>query len=252
MSEAAHTTAVVLAAGKGTRMKSELPKVVIPLANKPLILHVLDELQSAGVKRTIVVVGYKKEVVMHTVNGRSGIEFCEQKEQLGTGHAVLVCRNLLKDFTGTILVACGDAPMIRAETFASLIDLHKTKGFAATVLSANRDDPYGYGRIVRNLDGSVQKIVEEKDATPEEKAIREVNTGTYCFESRYLWDGLASIGNDNAQKEYYLPDLIQIFRSWNLPVGAKTLLSSVESYAINSPEDLELLNNLLHTGAGQK
>lgn len=245
------TTAVLLAAGKGTRMKSEHPKVVTELAGKPLIIHVLDHLKTAGVSDSIVVVGYKKDEVIQACSDRDNIEFCEQKEQLGTGHAVLVCKDLLKDFEGTVLVACGDAPMITAESFSSLIQLHNQGGYAATLLSANMENPTGYGRIIRNPDDSVARIVEEKDASPEEKTVHEINTGTYCFDSQFLWEGLASVGNDNAQKEYYLPDLVKIFREKSLKIGAMKLKNSIESYGINSPEDLAFLSNILQVGRGK-
>lgn len=243
-------TAVILAAGKGTRMKSEHPKVVAELAGKPLILHVLDHLGQAGVQQFQIVVGYKKDEVIAACQGRAGLEFCEQTEQLGTGHAVLVCEPVLRNFRGTVLVACGDAPMITGESFRQLIQLHQEGGYAATLLSAEMENPTGYGRIIRSADdGTVLRIVEEKDSTAEEKLVREVNTGTYCFSSEYLWDGLASVGNNNAQKEYYLPDLVKIFRSKNLKIGAMKLKNSIESYGINSQEDLAFLTNILKAGS---
>jgi UDP-N-acetylglucosamine pyrophosphorylase len=241
-----NTTAVVLAAGKGTRMKSEHPKVATLLAGKPLLIHVLDHLKGAKVDEQVVVVGYKKEEVIEICQGRESVSFVEQKEQLGTGHAVLVCKDALKNFHGTILVACGDAPMISPLSFRALIDLHVFGEYSATLLSADMENPTGYGRIMRSPeDGSVLRIVEEKDANPEEKLVKEVNTGTYCFSSEYLWEGLASIGNQNAQKEYYLPDLVKIFREKNLKIGAMKLKSSIESYGINSPDDLNFLSNII-------
>lgn len=243
-----NTTAVILAAGKGTRMKSEHPKVATALAGRPLLVHVMDHLKNANVNKQIIVVGYKKEEVISICKGREDLTFCEQKEQLGTGHAVLVCKDTLKDFQGTVLVACGDAPMISPTSFSSLIELHTSGSYAATIMSAEMDNPQGYGRIIRSADdGSVLRIVEEKDANPEEKSVKEVNTGTYCFSSEYLWEGLASVGNSNSQNEYYLPDLIKIFREKNLKVGAMKLKSSIESYGINSPEDLEFLSNIIAT-----
>ncbi|PJZ64968.1 UDP-N-acetylglucosamine diphosphorylase [Leptospira wolffii] len=241
--------AVVLAAGKGTRMKTELPKVAVSLNGKPLLNHVIDHLRKGGVEDVVVVVGYKKEEVQALCKGVSGIRFAEQKEQLGTAHAVLSSEELVKDHTGPILVACGDVPMITGETFRSLVSTHIQNGFSATLLSAKVDNPTGYGRIVRNSSGEVIAIVEEKDADPEQKKINEINTGTYVFSSEGLFDSLRRIGNSNAQGEYYLPDLVELYKKEGKKLGAVILKNSGESQGVNSPDDLENLSAILNNEA---
>lgn len=242
-------TAVILAAGKGTRMKSELPKVAVVLNESPLLLHVLRNIESAGIERKVVVVGYRKDVVTDIAKSFSGVEFAEQTEQLGTGHAVLSAEPKLAPYSGYTIVACGDAPLISAKSFSELIELHKSNGYSATVLSAKMENPTGYGRIIRSADdGSLLRIVEEKDASPEEKVVNEVNTGTYCFTTEDLFGALKQIGNDNAQKEYYLTDVIKIFRSLGKKVGAKTLANALESHGINSPDDLALAKQYIDKG----
>ncbi|MCZ8341399.1 MAG: sugar phosphate nucleotidyltransferase [Leptospira sp.] len=244
-----NVTAVILAAGKGTRMKSELPKVAVVLNESPLLLHVLHNVENAGISRKVVVVGYRKDVVTNISKDFPGVEFAEQTEQLGTGHAVLVCENNLKPYSGYTLVACGDAPLISKDSFSDLIQLHIEKGYSATVLSAKMENPTGYGRIIRSSDdGSLLRIVEEKDAKPEEKIVNEVNTGTYCFTTEDLFGALKEIGNQNAQNEYYLTDVIKILREKNQKVGAMTLKNALESHGINSPEDLQTAKQYIDKG----
>ncbi|MDF3820810.1 NTP transferase domain-containing protein [Leptospira sp. 96542] len=242
-------TAVILAAGKGTRMKSELPKVAVVLNESPLLIHVLNRISAAGISRKVIVVGYRKDVVTDIAGNVPGVEFVEQKEQLGTGHAVLSAEEILKPYTGYTLVACGDAPLISKDSFSELIQVHKNNQYSATVLSAKMENPTGYGRIIRSADdGSLLRIVEEKDASPDEKIVNEVNTGTYCFNTLDLFQALSQIGNDNAQKEYYLTDVIKIFRSQGKKTGALTLKNALESHGINSPDDLELAKQYIDKG----
>ncbi|TGK17904.1 UDP-N-acetylglucosamine diphosphorylase [Leptospira fluminis] len=241
--------AVVLAAGKGTRMKTDQPKVAVSLNGKPLLNHVLDHLREAGVADIVVVVGYKKEDVQALCSGIAGVKFAEQKEQLGTAHAVLSAESAVNGHRGPILVACGDVPMISGETFRALVQTHVENGFAATLLSAKVDQPKGYGRIVRNGSGEVVAIVEEKDATDEQRKIEEINTGTYVFSSDSLFESLKKIGNSNAQGEYYLPDLVALYKKEGKKLGAVVLKDSGESQGVNSPQDLEALAEILNGGA---
>ncbi|MCB1178583.1 MAG: NTP transferase domain-containing protein [Leptospiraceae bacterium] len=247
MSEKSNVCAVVLAAGKGTRMKSELPKVATPLLGKPLILHVIDNLRKAEIDDIVVVVGYKKEVVQSLLKDYSNIKFAEQKEQLGTGHALLSTESILSNYTGSILVCCGDVPLISPISFKSLYQNHKKHENIATVLYAEIENPFGYGRLIRK-DSILKYIVEEKDANDEEKLSKEINTGTYVFESPSVFEKLKSIGTNNAQGEYYLPDLIKIYNNEGQNTGAMKLLNYLESSGVNSPEDLQRLTNLLEEG----
>ncbi len=244
--------AVVLAAGKGTRMKTELPKVAVSLNGKPLLNHVIDHLREAGIEDVVVVVGYKKEDVQALCEGIPKVRFAEQKEQLGTAHAVLSSESLVQGHNGPILVACGDVPMITGETFRSLISTHIQNGFSATLLSAKVGNPTGYGRIVRNASGEVIAIVEEKDADSEQKKIDEINTGTYVFSSENLFDSLRKIGNSNAQGEYYLPDLVELYKKEGKKLGAVVLKNSGESQGVNSPTDLENLTAILKSEVAAK
>lgn len=242
--------AVVLAAGKGTRMKSELPKVAVPLKGKPMLLHVLENLVQSGIKRIVIVVGYKKEDVISLVPSYEDIriDFANQEEQLGTAHAVLCTEEALGDFSGPVLVACGDMPLIRVETFQNLMNAHETSGNKATVLSARLNDPEGYGRLVRNEQGDLVRIVEEKDADEETKKIQETNTGTYIFDAPEIFQILKSVGSENAQNEYYLPDAVEIFRNRGDNVGSLVLDDAIEAMGANSKEDLDILEQKLKIG----
>ncbi|MCE9501795.1 MAG: NTP transferase domain-containing protein [Leptospira sp.] len=248
MNTSSQICAVILAAGKGTRMKSDLPKVAVQLNDKPLICHVVENLLKAGIQDIVVIVGYKKEEVISLCKPYKSLRFVEQKEQLGTGHALLCAEDTLKNFNGTLIVACGDVPMISTATFQSLIDYHIKNNYEATVLSADLENPHGYGRIVRNHSGALVEIVEEKDADEETRKIREINTGTYCFNSPAVFLNLKKIGKDNAQGEYYLPDLIRISGKSAEKSGAMKLLNSIESSGINSIEDLEKLSYYIKEG----
>src|SRR5690625_1181914 len=205
--------AVVLAAGQGTRMKSKRPKVLHEIAGRPMLRLVIDAVRRAGVQRVIVVVGHGADEVRAAVSDMD-VEFVVQAEQLGTGHAVMQAEPLLADHVGPVVVTCGDVPLLRAETIADLLAEHERHGAAGTVLSAIVDDPTGYGRIVRP--GSVTgadkllRIVEHADASEDERAIREINSGTYCFDGRLLFAALRDIEPDNAQGEYYLPDAVHV------------------------------------------
>lgn len=242
--------AIVLAAGKGVRMKSDLPKVFHPLAGKPMLEYVLSALKNLGAGEIFVVVGHKKELILDHFKDWE-ITFVEQKEQLGTGHAVMQAEPYLKDFPGRILVLSGDVPLLRAQTLKDLIDFHVQRHSAATVLTAELPDAGNYGRIIRNQDGLILKIVEKKDASSQELQVREINTGTFCFESKPLFYALSKLRPENVQREYYLTDSIEILRSAGNPVFAFHAESPSETLGVNTQEELaEIENNLLARSSG--
>ncbi len=208
--------AIVLAAGKGTRMKSEKPKVVHEVLYKPMINHVVDELKALGVDETIVVVGHEAKQVEAIVDD---VTFVYQNEQLGTGHAVLQAKDVLADKDGMTLVLCGDAPLIRQETLQGFINYHQEHQNMATVMSADCDPLTHYGRIIK-VDGQVKGIVEFKDLLDSQRDITEMNTGEYCFDNRILFEALEKVTNENAQHEYYLTDVIGIMNQAEFKVDA--------------------------------
>lgn len=227
-------------------MKSDLPKVLQVFNARPLILHVIDNLTAAGVHSIVVVVGYRGDMVADAVKGKASIVW--QKEQLGTGHAVMQAEPAMKDYKGKVIVACGDVPMIRPATFQSLIDATGSSRNKAVVLTMEVDDPSGYGRIIKDDSGSFLSVVEEKDASPEIKKIREVNTGTYVFDSEYLFEGLKRITDNNAQREFYLPDALQHVLSSGYKVEIVKLENADEGRGVNTVEDLRLLEKLYPAG----
>jgi bifunctional UDP-N-acetylglucosamine pyrophosphorylase / glucosamine-1-phosphate N-acetyltransferase len=228
----ADLTTVVLAAGKGTRMKSALPKVLHTVCGKPMLEHVLTAAKAAGAVENIVIIGFGAENVAETIGPQA--EFIVQSEQLGTGHAVLQAKKRLAGTGATVMVLCGDTPLLRPESLTRLLAEHRQTGAAATVLTAQMPDPSGYGRVIRDQDGRVIKIVEQKDASPAELAVREVNTGIYCFESAGLFSALDRITCDNAQGEYYLTDVIGIMVNEGAKVWAVTAGDYRETLGINS------------------
>ncbi len=223
--------AVVLAAGKGKRMKSKLYKVLHPVCGKPMVGHVLDAVQKVNCERSVVVVGHGAEAVQSFLGDRA--EYALQSEQLGTGHAVRQAEPLIGSEQGTTIVICGDTPLVTPETLENLIHQHESEGAAVTILTAVMEDPTGYGRIIRDADGSVIKIVEQKDGTPEELAVQEINTGTYCFDNSLLFSALSKVTNNNAQQEYYLPDCITILREQGKRISAYVTADISESIGVN-------------------
>lgn len=226
-----NTYAVVLAAGQGTRMKSNLYKVLHPVCGKPMVAHVIDHIQQLGTDRIVTIVGHGAEKVEETLGNVS--EYALQSEQLGTAHAVLQAESLLADLEGTTIVICGDTPLIRSTTMQELIRHHRSLNAKATILTAFADDPSGYGRIIRGKNGEVLRNVEHKDATDEERAIQEINTGTYCFDNRSLFNALNKVSNDNAQGEYYLPDVLSILREEGALVTAFATDDFSETLGVN-------------------
>ncbi|MDU4960860.1 MAG: bifunctional UDP-N-acetylglucosamine diphosphorylase/glucosamine-1-phosphate N-acetyltransferase GlmU [Sporomusaceae bacterium] len=229
-------TALILAAGKGTRMKSQLPKVLHAVGGRPMLLRVLDAAEAAGALSSVVVVGFGAEEVQASVAGRG--KTVVQAEQLGTGHAVMQAEPLLATMEETVMVLCGDTPLLRAATLQKLLLAHRAGKAQATVLTAIMPDPSGYGRIIRDTAGRVVKIVEQKDASAGEAAVREINTGIYCFEKTALFEALSAITADNAQSEYYLTDVIAILAGRGQTVAAMAADEFAETMGINSRSQL--------------
>ncbi|ACM22022.1 glucosamine-1-phosphate N-acetyltransferase and N-acetylglucosamine-1-phosphate uridylyltransferase [Geotalea daltonii FRC-32] len=205
----AKVAAIVLAAGKGTRMKSELVKVMHPLSGMPMISWPVNVVREAGAAVITLVVGHQSEKVREFFADQGDIVFASQEEQLGTGHAVACCSEALSGFTGAILILCGDVPLITPETLQTFLEYHYRQQAVITVLTTCMDNPYGYGRVIKDAAGHVTEIVEEKDASAEQRQINEINSGIYCVDAGFLFTAVADLKNDNAQKEYYLTDIIK-------------------------------------------
>ena len=223
---------IILAAGKGTRMKSSHPKVLHQVCGKAMVRHVLDAAEAAGSKRNIIVVGFGADEVRAELGNAA--EVVVQAEQLGTGHAVLQAEPLLRDASGTVMVLCGDTPLLTGALVKRLYEEHEKAGAKATVLTAVMPDATGYGRVIRTAAGDVEKIVEHKDATEEERAVQEVNSGIYCFEKEALFSALKNVGCDNAQGEYYLPDVLSILRERGEKIWAVAADDYEETLGVNS------------------
>jgi len=237
---------VILAAGKGTRMKNpELAKVMYEINDKPMVEYVVDLAASLQATRTLVVVGWQKDLVIKHFGKMPNVEFVEQSQQLGTGHAVLQTMEPFKDFEGDLLVLSGDVPLLTEKTAKALIGYHRTSGAVATILTAEVTDPSGYGRIVRNDDGSVKKIVEHKDASKKELAITEINSGIYVFDKQKLFESLIQLKPNNSQGEYYPTDVFEIFWKNQWRVSAVKAIDAVEVMGINDLEQLEAARQMM-------
>lgn len=229
---------IILAAGKGTRMKSDLPKVLHKIKDESMVSRVLRQAVKAGSEQNVVVIGHKKELVEKELAGR-GVKFSIQEPQLGTGHAVMVTKEHFAGFKGDVLILAGDVPLLTAETLHKLVETHKSKEADATVLSAVFDDPHGYGRIIRLEDGSYSHSVEEKDADDEIRKVKEINSGIYIFKSELLFHYLDFIGTDNAQGEYYLTDVLPLMRKDKKKIALQIADDPDEIQGVNTVDQLK-------------
>jgi bifunctional UDP-N-acetylglucosamine pyrophosphorylase/glucosamine-1-phosphate N-acetyltransferase/UDP-N-acetylglucosamine pyrophosphorylase len=233
--------AIILAAGKGKRMASDLPKVLVPVCGRSMIRYVVDAVRAAGVERIIVVVGYRSNLVRDELVGEPGIDFAEQTEQLGTGHAVMMCRPQLATQNGPVLILAGDSPMVQVSSLRALLTEFETSRPACLMGTAMKLDPAGLGRIVRDVKGRFQAIVEEKDATPSQRAITEVNMSTYVFQAVPLLAALEQLTADNVQGEYYLTDCPGVLKKAGHAVEALCVLQPCEALSVNTLEELAVV-----------
>lgn len=238
---------LILAAGQGTRMKSDLAKVLHPLCGKPLVEHVVRSAQTAGVARTVVIVGHQSDKVRESLKGLE-VEFVLQAEQKGTGHAVMQALPIIEKFAGELLVLYGDVPLIKPATISSLLKRHREERNDCTMLTTIVEQPGSYGRIARDQQGSVSKIVEAKDATSDELAIKEINPAIYSFENQRLMEALFRLKPDNKQGEFYLTDVIGIFKGQGRKIAAQIVEDSREVLGINTPEELAECEEYLKQG----
>ena len=232
---------VLLAAGKGTRMKSAQPKVLHPACGLPLIEHVLRAADTLDPGVTAIILGHEAEMVRARLSGRPGLSLVVQEPQLGTGHALLQAEAALAGHRGTVLVLSGDVPLLKADTLQRLARTHVERAAAATVLTATVADPAGYGRIVRE-NGQISGIVEHRDATPAQREIREINSSIYAFDLEPLFEALRTVGSENAQGEFYLPDFVRIYRGRGLGVETVMLDDPTEILGVNSRRDLSVVS----------
>jgi len=241
--------AVILAAGEGKRMKSDLAKVLHEIDGRAMIEHVLAALSEVAPEKTIVIVGHQADSVIERLSrdgtGYGGLEFALQAERLGTGHAVQQAEPALKGFEGTIMVLTGDTPLLKKSTLASFLRFHRESGAAATVMTAEVEDASGYGRIVRDGNGDLLGIVEHKDATPEQREIGEYNSGIFCFESDVLFPALERVDRKNVQGEYYLTDVMGILRKDGLRVAVFRIDDAGEVMGINDRDQLALAERVM-------
>lgn len=235
--------AIVLAAGKGTRMKSDLPKVLFEACGRPMIHYVIEVLERVGFERIVVVIGYRGELVREALAGHDKVVFAEQTEQLGTGHAVMMCRDAIQGQTGPALIVTGDSPLIQQASIEKLLADFAAGETACLLGTLYKDEPAGLGRIVRDSAGAFEAIVEEKDATPDQRAIREVNMSTYLFDTVELLGALDQLTNNNQQREYYITDCPGILKREGKQVRALAVLQSCEALSVNTLDDLKIVED---------
>lgn len=244
--------AVILAAGKGTRMKGDLPKVVHQVGGRPMVCSVVDACAALGCTPIVAVVGYKHELVREALAGSPGVVFAMQDQQLGTGHAVLCAESALSASSGDVVILAGDGPLIRPQTLRTLIERHRTSGASATLATSIIDDPTGYGRIVRDTSGRFVAIVEHKNATPEQRAIREINPSYYCFRRVDLFPALRQVERNPASGEYYLTDVLALLQSRGKRVEVVAAVPPEDVLSINTPEELATVDRIYRQRAAME
>jgi UDP-N-acetylglucosamine diphosphorylase/glucosamine-1-phosphate N-acetyltransferase len=242
--DSTHVSAVILAAGMGKRMKSDLPKVLHAVGERPMLLHVIDAVKAVGAAPIVVITGYQAERVEAVCAG-TGVIFARQDQQLGTGHAVMQAEPALAALGGTVVVLNGDVPGLRPQTIRAFIAHHDGEHAVATVLTAMLDDPTGYGRIVRDANGNLLRIVEEKDASESERAIREINSGLFCFETAELFPALKRVDRRNSQNEYYITDVIGYLAAEGKRVVAWCIDDAREVAGVNNPDELDAVRRFV-------
>lgn len=230
--------AIILAAGMSSRMNTKLPKVLHEVCGRPMLAYVIDACRKAGIQKLYIIVGYGKDQVINYFHDDKDITWVEQKEQKGTGHAVLCCKDHLAGFEGDTLILCGDGPLIRAETLSTLIEKHQREVSSATLATAILNEPMGYGRIIRDSYGNIQGIVEEADCTPEQKTIKEVNPSYYCFKNKVLFEALSKVTPNNVKNEYYLTDALRLIIEAGHKVLAVTAVAAQDAMGVNSRQQL--------------
>jgi bifunctional UDP-N-acetylglucosamine pyrophosphorylase/glucosamine-1-phosphate N-acetyltransferase len=234
----------ILAAGQGTRMKSQTPKVLHKLCGKPMIDHIVQTAKKLEPARVYLIVGFREELVRQFFG--DGVYYITQSQQLGTGHAVLQARDELFGYKGDVLVLYGDVPLVTEATLRSLLGRHRETGASATLVTTRVKDSSGFGRVVRNRSGRIVKIVEEKDASPGQKRIREINPGLYCFDAPSLLDALTDVGTSNKQQEYYLTDVIEVLVKKGKKVETITTSDEIEILQVNTRKHLAQVNRIMH------
>ncbi len=232
---------IIMAAGKGTRMKSDLPKVLHIVNDKPMLIHVIELAQHLHSERIINILGHKKELVIDAIASKN-VEYVIQEPQLGTGHAVQQTYPLLKDFDGDVLVLSGDVPLLRKSTIEKMLKIHRDANNGATVLTAIFDNPHGYGRVIRKNNDTLDFIIEEKDCNDEQRKIKEINAGIYIFKSKELFPALDKIENNNKQNEYYLPDALKHIAKSGQSIALHITSEPMEISGVNTVEQLKELN----------
>jgi UDP-N-acetylglucosamine diphosphorylase/glucosamine-1-phosphate N-acetyltransferase len=239
---------LILAAGKGTRMKSDMAKVLHVLEGKPLLHYSLEAARNAKAEKIVVIVGHQSDKVRESFPDPA-LVFVQQMPQLGTGHAVMQAADALKDYQGLTVILCGDVPLLKPQTIRRLIRSHQESQSCITVLTTEPPGPHSYGRIVKDDQGDILKIVEHRDANDAEKEIREINTGIYCVETPFLFSALRQVKNDNQQKEYYLTDIVEIGRREGRRVHACLTTDYIEVMGINTLEELNKAARYLRESA---